>query len=75
MHIQLKLDKEMIEIFKGIMVDKGDDLPDDEELVNDVVEHLKKGFDKEKMTFDEKNTLTEKLRGIFHWNFLELCHT
>ncbi|AEF95674.1 V4R domain-containing protein [Methanotorris igneus] len=63
MHIQLKLNREMSEIFREILVDKEtDDLPDDDELINEVVEHLKKGFDKEKMTFDERKYTDRKIK-------------
>ncbi|XRO75039.1 V4R domain-containing protein [Methanocaldococcus sp. 28A] len=73
MHIYIKLNKEMSEIFKEIMVDKEDNsLSNDDELVNEVVEHLKKGFDKEKMTFDEKKYTDRKIKEFIPLEFFRV---
>ncbi|CAB3290028.1 4-vinyl reductase 5 [Methanocaldococcus lauensis] len=66
MQIHLKFNKELGEFFEDILC-KEDNIdnkfPNDDELVCEVVEHLKKGFNREKMTFDEEKYTDRKIKG------------
>nr|WP_317852620.1 V4R domain-containing protein [Methanothermococcus thermolithotrophicus] len=66
LQIQLKLNRDMEGLFRE-MLNNGseqEEFPNDEELVEEVVSHLKKGFDREKLVFKEEEYTERKKDSI-----------